>query len=789
MFTDLAKKIIDLLINKSVKSLDQNYKFLKLKKSLNIDQLTSDFDSLYTHALLKFSIDATHIAIHLFTLDSVKTAFNACIYDSKDISTVAEELYRQFQYLKTKGKKDRLAHLEGSYSSSRDFLSEIEKFNNWFKYFQNRSSTPFELEQYQMLTLMTEEYHRIQQENLLKSFEFQVKRYLKNFRDEFNKDFPDDLYIDLNGETRILEKGKPLLHGEIDINSDEYMGEKADEEGERIKKIPHVPLDSLVHEWLSEEGQNLLVIMGEYGTGKTTFSRHMAHQLAEYFLESKEHKDYEESENVDAIVPKCERIRTPLYFPLRDFERTFDSFIVNQFNIAGITDIDYFGFMERMEAGEFVLILDGFDEMSKKIDADEKKRNFEKIRQVLDKCQDCKIILTIREEYFQSETDFQSVFEKEKHTNYRFVYLCPFDDDQIQHYLKAHTKDHEFYWNHIQTIFDLHDLAKRPVLLQLIVKYLPRLIDEEKLKNQLFNASDFYEICINDELERKSKKFNFIVPDKYRLQILRELAVWMFLNDALSFNLLLLNGEINLQEYFYTKIPWEFEKKLREFLTFTFLLREDENQYRISHKSFRDYLTAQAFAAEINCGKIEKFARSKTTDEINGFILEQISNKNKLLELVLTSRNLPKEKQWQGTNSANLLLKLDSIILKNQDLSGCQLSHVDFSRCNFTGTDFSGADLGHCSFTKSILSARLENANLEHSLLNLIHSGITDLNAISSIKELRQVKKLVLIGNHITDITPLRDFKQLKNLWLFGNPIPKAQIEALKKALPGCSIE
>jgi hypothetical protein len=46
-------------------------------------------------------------------------------------------------------------------------------------------------------------------------------------------------------------------------------------------------------------------------------------------------------------------------------------------------------------------------------------------------------------------------------------------------------------------------------------------------------------------------------------------------------------------------------------------------QYRISHKSFRDYLTAQAFVIEINSGKIEHFARDIITEEINHFILEQ----------------------------------------------------------------------------------------------------------------------------------------------------------------------
>jgi hypothetical protein len=51
----------------------------------------------------------------------------------------------------------------------------------------------------------------------------------------------------------------------------------------------------------------------------------------------------------------------------------------------------------------------------------------------------------------------------------------------------------------------------------------------------------------------------------------------MFFQDELSFDTGLLEGELNLKQYFKTERAWEFEKYLNEFLTLPFLIREADN--------------------------------------------------------------------------------------------------------------------------------------------------------------------------------------------------------------------
>lgn len=501
--------------------------------------------------------------------------------------------------------------------------------------------------------------------------------------------------------------------------------------------------------------------------------RHLAHWLASHWLEP--------GIEMQALD---EKYRLPLFFPLRDFEKKIEPYIVDQFSKEGITDIDFPGFLGRIANDELVILLDGFDEMTQKIDADEKARNFEKIRRVIDSSEKSKIILTVRQEYFQSAEDIESVFRHRDKANYQLVHLLPFDDSQIRQYLETHTDDPGHYWKQIKTVFDLHDLAKRPVLLQLIVDYLPKVI-EEKGKNKPIAASDLYDKCIEGELRRKSSELVLIIPNKYRREILEKLAVWMFEHDQLHFDTG--SSEILglLKRYFKTELEWEYEKYLNEFLTFSFLIREADYQYRISHKSFRDYLTARAFIREVNTREIEHFVKYRITEEIKHFMVEQVGQnveKKKtmevLLNLVLKSRidNLNEVNQWQGTNATDILLKIDRSILKNRNLSRCRLSFIDFRNCDLTGTDFSEADLSDCLFDQTVLTARFQNTNAANSRLNLRDCGLTD---IAFLKELKNLSYLDLAWNDLAEITTLKELKKLTELYLNNNQL--TEISALKE--------
>jgi serine/threonine protein kinase len=69
--------------------------------------------------------------------------------------------------------------------------------------------------------------------------------------------------------------------------------------------------------------------------------------------------------------------------------------------------------------------------------------------------------------------------------------------------------------------------------------------------------------------------------------------------------------------------------------------------------------------------------------------------------------------------------------------------------------------------------------------LNLYGNQITDINPLSKLKA---IKEIYLSDNQITDINSLSKLTNLTVLTLYDNPIPKDQIDNLRKALPNCDI-
>lgn len=791
MFTiiDIANKSVELLAKWANKKIERNHKILKLLNTFDIIALRDDVDSIYAHALVEYAVDADPSELtKLYAVKEIRKAFQQNLY--KDDQPKFKKILEQHLH-----SDNKLSKLASKYKSAKNLYPEINRFKELYENFILQAGTPFQKQKYnelnQFMTKILEDKER-------KSFDFQVESYLHRLIEEFQKRFPDkDSYIDLNAEVRVEKKAgkgdRGYRIGEITNHKQKLKKIEQEKPGVLYESIVYRPVDTFINQWLNDDSQNLLVILGEYGTGKTTFLKHMAHQMACSRLDTG--KKY---------TIKDKKKRLPLFFPLRDFEKNIESLIVTYFSREGIDDINFASFKQRIANDELIIMLDGFDEMTRDIEVDEKGKNFDKIRQLIECSEKSKIILTVRHEYFQSKTELLEVFKHGDKKNYRFIHFLPFDDEQIQQYLHAHMDNPDYYWEHINKIFDLPDLAKRPVHLGLIVDYLPALI-REKGEKATFNVSELYHKCIEDELRRKS---NSIIPKRYRLEILQKVAVWMFLNDTLSSDIGMLERELNLKQYFKTDRAWEFEKYLNDFLTFTFLIPDTDNHFHISHKSFQDYLTASAFVKEIKNDEIEHFGKKRTTEEINQFIIEQEPDVPALLNLVQNTCDLPRGRQWQGTNAAAVLLRIDKKILKGRDLTGCQLSYVDFQQCDLTGTNFSNTNLSNCSFSDTVLSACLQAAEMYNSSLYLYFSDIKDIRSfkeckglnrlylfennltdISPIKELKDLTVLDFGNNQITDISPVRELKNLKYLYLSKDQLDENQKAGLKQVIPGLEIE
>jgi hypothetical protein len=499
-----------------------------------------------------------------------------------------------------------------------------------------------------------------------------------------------------------------IMSFENDELSKYYVNLIAQEEEKEPKET--FSIDEYVYEWINNDATNHLSILGEYGTGKTSFCKKLAHDLAIKYKEN----------------PLETRI--PIMINLKDYSKVMSvrqlitDLLINEYGIQGIN----FPLFEKMnEAGLFLLIFDGFDEMTQKVMFDIAYTNFSMIAD-LAKPKKSKVILTCRTEFFRThEKEREILIDIDKRYNFDIVYLRQFDDPQIIDFLRKrvplieshHTekKGWQYYYRKISEIFDLGDLAKRPVLLDLIVKYLPKLVQE----NITVNSATLYKTAISEELKRRLKIGATIIQRDDRLKLMKLLAAWMYNNDKLYLYYEQIPDLLNLKAHFDLKTRSDIEYHLNDFLTCSFLNRDANGNYRYSHKSLVDFLVAWKFVEDAN-NKYEKDILEKPiTYEVVQFIKDLGMNISTLYEWIMSTKNRsPQEVRYLGGNSVTILNALGENFRKRK---------LDFSGTRLDNAKFDGQDLDGLKFRR----ASLRNASMNNTSTADADFSFADLTGIS----------------------------------------------------------
>ncbi len=167
--------------------------------------------------------------------------------------------------------------------------------------------------------------------------------------------------------------------------------------------------------------------------------------------------------------------------------------------------------------------------------------------------------------------------------------ILPWEEDQAEQFLqrrvplvKGADKPWTYYRDQIKQIRGLADLSRRPVLLDMIVKTLPRLISSD----EAINLPNLYKNYLLGEMKRQKvlKKRTFLLSDDDRFKLLQDLALDIYHNatQSLTFSEAQKRIEKDLEPP-----KQELEAHTRDFLTNSFLIRRGD-EYRLSHKSILD---------------------------------------------------------------------------------------------------------------------------------------------------------------------------------------------------------
>ncbi len=512
-------------------------------------------------------------------------------------------------------------------------------------------------------------------------------------------------------------------------------------EGTLLHDSTRFDLESKVQEYLSSENlssdKKILLLLGEAGSGKSTFNRRLAVSLWDAYTEGSA------SENKPI----------PVFIALSSLKSSNQNLVTTFFENQGFSK-------EQIEALQkkqrFVFILDGYDEL------EDRQRAFYKDNQ-LDDWKEAKIIISSRPEYLGSNYQYKFHPSGER-TALQEYQLAPFSGESIEEYVDQYKKAHsEGPWSAEQykealKQLDVKDLVGNPFLLKITLSVLPELSEKLRVKGQRFTRIGLYDEFVNNWFERSQQRLAQIQLNPEEKREFRRLEHTGFVERGMGFSKKLALEMYRAGEVVSTYLataddPWEEpraessqswrKRLLGNDNAMTVLMRLNAplicqgDQYRFIHKSLQDYFVARALWAELRgeakshgvehskkLGVIRnvrpvweslddgfKFEQSARFNELNvvedpavqSFLVERVQEDRVFLKTLLAWVKASKTRDEVKRGASNAL----TVLVK---------AGLQFNGCDLRGIQVPGADLSYGVFD----SAQLQGADLRESYLRNI---------------------------------------------------------------------
>jgi len=565
------------------------------------------------------------------------------------------------------------------------------------------------------------------------------------------------LHLRTEWEQYLKTPGKFLLQGdptnlESLYENENHVALKCKDEKQAI--IWGKTLEDVVIEWLNKP-LNLsptLILLGEFGDGKTVFSYILSRKIAEKFLESP-------SKNW-----------LPIRFSLRDFSfdnvNTTRDFVRRRLEEFG-ADINGWDTLKKSEY-KLLAILDGFDEISKKLDH---KTILRSIKRIIECYQNefsgMKLLITSRKHFFENQEHKDQLLQRIG--NPKLIHIAPVDRKSAEDHLEKYSKiiHEEEKFNSLKKFYDPIELASKPLFLEMIKSTL------KELPNDDLDELILYETYIQKSLDRKVDDLedeNLETSPKVIIEnmkeILEKISIALHQADAEFVYL----SEVHVSKEYLDRL-WKMsnpedcshEDEVGRIAVRSLLKRintassEEGKQWPVDfcHRSMREYFVARAIFKMVgnNLEHARQFLRTcYLTYEII-FFTSKMMKKNSdfdytgnLWKLIQETRGHNEKEKFKvghlGSNAANLLfhykealpfndwsyLALDGVDFSGADLSGKNFNHTTFHYANFNNADFSNADFSFCDLTgvklEEISSVNAIAVTQDESIYALYDDGI-----------------------------------------------------------------
>ncbi|MEV4145114.1 pentapeptide repeat-containing protein [Amycolatopsis sp. NPDC049691] len=470
-----------------------------------------------------------------------------------------------------------------------------------------------------------------------------------------------------------------------------------------------------VLDWLDTEEPRFVLVLGDFGTGKTFLIRFLTRELA------------------------TQPDRIPVLVTMRDLEkgRRLDELIAQ--HMARHNPRESFhapSFRYLLREGRIVLLFDGFDELAQRPTYDRVKQHFETLRQAAEGV--AKVVVTSRSQHFATDRDVLNELGRDARQlpGARILRLFPLDSGQRRDLVtKILDADAETFLRDLETVPNLPELTSNPRMLTFLMSRrdsLARLISAGS-EAEPMTAGRLYETLLTDWLKHEEHRQSApggaepLSADQRR-GALRKLAVFLWRTGRASVPLSEL-GEF--AEGITDLAAWQTKpgEATHVIGSGTVLVRDDD-EFAFIHQSVLEWFVADELRVKLEsdaAGAHQLLAENPLTVPMANFLRDLVG----VPPLADWATRVAREGDAPGSRAkanAALVLRLTGTRLGGRaDYTGQDLRGQDLTGQDLTGARLTGALLDGAVLPVALAGADLRGAQLPAARLDGVDLSGADL--------------------------------------------------------------
>lgn len=472
-----------------------------------------------------------------------------------------------------------------------------------------------------------------------------------------------------------------------------------------------------VRDWLDTPHGRFVLVLGEFGTGKTFLLHELARRMAE-----------------EGSGP------VPILLQMRALEkgRSLDALLAQHFALEEVDDFNPRKFRYMLEQGRVALLFDGFDELALRVTYPKATEHFDTILQAAGG--NAKVILTSRRQHFLSEAQVKNALGERVDLvpGNRIALLRPFDREQIRRFLVGFCGDEtqaEARLKLIESVNDLMGLSHNPRMLGFIAELPEDSLLAARQGNREITAAELYRLILTrwlegevDRVQPRGARPGLSIEDRWEAVTALARRLWQKSDPFIS----LAELEEDTARVLESLGAASLEPDVAAFqvASGTLLVRDEEGRFAFLHQSILEWLVAREAAQEIESGGAPETLSSRDLSPLMADFLIDLCDSEFLKVWLLDTSGARSDERTRNVLLVAQRMERSRSTPAGEAGGSIEILSHGLRGVDLSGQDLSGADFSEADFTDAVLiETLLIGANLQRARLagaQLIRADLTN---------------------------------------------------------------